>query len=102
MPTEMVVDPSAALVTFEHGLGGEVDVHGVRADGERGGVEYHIEVDENTVEVVLVPGVAVKLVADLSAEPAPEERPGAWRVADDDEKFLASMSRMPPPPKPVY
>jgi hypothetical protein len=96
----MAVEPSAVLVDFRHGLGGEVDVHGVRADGTRGGVEYAIELDDDTVEVKLVPGVAVKLVAALASEPAPEETPGEWRVASDEEKWATSMDRLGTPPSP--
>jgi hypothetical protein len=100
VPTERAVEPSETLVEFRHGLGGEVDVVALRADGSRGGIEYVAEIDEDLVEVMLVPGVAVKLVATLTDDPAPEERPGQWRVADDEEKFMASMSRMPAPPPP--
>jgi hypothetical protein len=63
------IDPDEPTVPFRHGLGGEVTVAAYGHDGEPIGYHGAFVIDENEVEVMVVPGTVARLVA----EPAPPE-----------------------------
>lgn len=60
------VKPDDQIVAFIHGLGGPVEITAFDADGDRVGYLVANPISDVETEVIVIPGTATRLVAELT------------------------------------